>query len=199
MIAGPTKCGKSTFTAQFLKHLEEMVHTPVHEVIYCAPKTSYPDLSECPVPVRYLDFIPDAEMFQDRTPRLLILDDMMRECNEHVVDLFTKNAHHLSVSVIFICQNIFHRGKYHREISLNSDMIVAYKCPRDKRQIASLSSQIAPGNTAYINEIFEEATKDPYGYLLLDLTQTTPEILRYRTNIFPDNDNVIFVPKNACV
>jgi len=174
-----------------------MINTDISEIFYCAPESSYPDLSESQIPVRYLDWLPKAEMFADKKNRLVIIDDMMRESDESVVDLFTKHSHHLSASVIFICQNIFHRGKGQRDISLNSHYIVAFKSPRDRTQISSLARQISPGNTAYINEIFEDATKNPYGYLLLDLTQTTPDHLRYRTNIFPDDKpNFIYVPKN---
>lgn len=187
IIAGPTSCGKSTFTTRFLKYLDEMVDKPISEVIYCAPEKSYPDLAECGTPVRYLDWLPNAEMFGDKKNRLVIIDDMMRESDEGVVDLFTKHSHHLSVSVIFICQNIFHKGKGQRDISLNSHYIVAYKSPRDRGQFAILARQICPGNTQYANETFADATKNPYGYLLLDLTQTTPDHLRYRTNIFPDD------------
>lgn len=177
-----------------------MVDTPICEVIYCAPESSYPDLSECSTPVRYLDCLPNADMLADKKHRLIIIDDMMRESDERVVDLFTKFSHHLSASVVFICQNIFHKGKGQRDISLNSHYIVAHKSPRDRTQISSLARQIAPGNTAYISEIFEDATREPYGYLLLDLTQTTPEHLRYRTKIFPDDpQNIIYVPKNYTV
>lgn len=197
LMAGPTQSGKSTFTVRLLKYLDEIVDGPIKEIIYCAPKSSYPKLLECIVPVKFLDFIPPAEMFQDKKPRILIIDDMMTECNEDVVNLFTKNSHHLGISVIFICQNIFHRGKFHREISLNSHIIIAFNNPRDRRQISSLACQIYPKKPPYITEIFEDATKEPYGYLLMDLTQTTPEHLRYRTKIFPDDKpaNVIYVPK----
>lgn len=198
MIAGPTSSGKSTFTTRFLKYLNEVTDTIFHEVVYCAPESSYPDLRGCKTSVKFVNSIPDVEMFADKEPRLIVLDDYMREMNERVVDLFTKESHHLGLSVIFITQNIFHRGKGMRDISLNCHYIVAYKSPRDRGQISSLARQICPGNTKYISEIFDDATRVPYGYLVLDLTQTTPDHLRYRTNIFPDDNPpyVVYVPKN---
>lgn len=198
MLAGPTSCGKSCFTASFLKHLNELVDTIITEVVYCAPECSYPDLLECAVPVRYLDYIPDTSLFSDRRPRLIIIDDMMRESNDNIVDLFTKFSHHLSLSAIFTTQNIFHQIKGMRDISLNAHYIVAYKSPRDRVQFSTLARQICPGNTRYVIEAFEDATNVPYGYLVMDLTQTTPDHLRYRTNIFPDDNphNIIYVPKN---
>lgn len=201
MLAGPTSCGKSFFTTRFLKHLDELVNTRFVQVVYCAPEASYPDLSECTVPVRFLDCIPDSAMFEDKKPRLVIIDDLMRECNEQVVDLFTKHSHHLGLSVIFITQNIFHKGKGMRDISLNAHYIIAYKSPRDRGQFSALARQICPGNIQYANEIFADATNVPYGYLVMDLTQTTPDHLRYRTNIFPDDkpSNIVYVPKNLVI
>lgn len=176
-----------------------MVDTPIHEVIYCAPESSYPDLTGCSTSVRYLEGVPSVELFDDKKPRLVVIDDLMREsANENVVDFFTKHSHHLCVSVIFICQNIFHKGKGQRDISLNSHYIVAYKNPRDRVQFSTLARQICPQNLSYMKEIFEDATSVPYGYLVMDLTQTTPDHMRNRTNIFPmDNPaNIIYVPKN---
>lgn len=198
IIGGPTSSGKSTFTMRFLKYIDKMVDTPICEVIYCAPESSYPDISDCKVRIKLQDFLPSSEMFLDKKPRLLIIDDMMREFNGSVVDLFTKQSHHLGMSVIFITQNIFHKGKGMRDISLNSHYIVAYKSPRDRSQFSYLARQICPENTPYLNEAFEDATSVSYGYLVMDLTQTTPDHLRYRTNIFPDDNpsNVVYVPKS---
>ena len=198
MLAGPTSCGKSSFTSRFLKHLKDVVDANIAEIVYCAPEYSYPDLSECRVPVRFLDYIPNGEMFVDKKPRLIVIDDMMRESNDEVVDLFTKLSHHVGLSVLFTTQNIFHKNKGMRDMSLNSHYIVAFKSPRDRGQFSTLARQICPENTKYIKEAFEDSTSVPYGYLVMDLTQTTPDHLRYRTNIFPDDNpaNVVYVPKN---
>ena len=44
-------------------------------------------------------------------------------------------------------------------------------------------------------EAFHDATASPYGYLLVNLKQDTPEILRLRTNIFPEEQETVYVPK----
>lgn len=200
MVAGPSSCGKSSYTTRFLKHLDKVTDTDFFEIVYCAPEASYPDLSECKTPVKFMDCIPDVEMFSDKKPRIIILDDMMSQAagDERVSEIFTRHSHHLGLSTIFITQNIFHKGKSMRDISLNCHFIVAFKSPRDRGQISVLARQISPGNTKYISEIFEDATRVPYGYLVMDLTQATPDHLRYRTNMFPDDSppNVVYVPKN---
>ena len=59
--------------------------------------------------------------------KLLILDDLMRESSSNVIlDLFTKGSHHKNISVIFITQNVFHKGKAQRDISLNTKYLMLY-------------------------------------------------------------------------
>ncbi len=201
LVSGPTGSGKSTFVSKFLKYLDQMVDTHIHEIVYCAPENSYPDLTQCITPIRYLDGLPDQTLFSDKLPRLVVIDDLQRQSDASVVDLFTTNSHHLSVSVMFICQNIFYKGKGQRDISLNAHYIVSYKNPRDRVQFSTLARQVCPQNSAYMKEIFEDATSVPYGYLVMDLTQTTPDHLRYRTKIFPEDEpsNVIYVQKGYIV
>lgn len=79
MICGPTSSGKSSFTTRFLKHLNDVTDTVFSEIVYCAPESSYPDVTGCKIPVKFMDCIPDVNMFTDKKPRLIILDDMMRE------------------------------------------------------------------------------------------------------------------------
>ncbi|KAF4530492.1 hypothetical protein B566_EDAN018468 [Ephemera danica] len=51
-----------------------------------------------------------------------------------------------------------------------------------------------PSNPKFVQEAFQDATKNPYGYLLIDLKQETPELYRYRADIFNKNPT-IYVPK----
>ena len=68
------------------------------------------------------------------------------------------------------------------------------KNPADKLQIQTLECQLFPGS-GYFMEAYEDATQKPFGYLLVDLAQTTPENLRLRTNIFPPERTVVYVKK----
>lgn len=196
IIAGPTSSGKSHFIKQFLREKSRLINNYIDEVVYCIPEGQVVD-SEIPYNKLY-EGIPNVEMFKDLKPRLVILDDLMREADGSVVDLFTKGSHHYNLSVIFVTQNIFNQGKGCRDISLNAHYIVCFKNPRDKQQILHLSKQIHPENPKYIQEAYNDATSKPFGYLLFDLRQTTPDIIRYRTSIFQTDEpsNIIYVPKN---
>lgn len=126
----------------------------------------------------------------DSRPKLVIIDDLMRESSSGgaIVNLFTKCSHHNNLSVIFITQNIFHQGKGQRDISLNSQYIVVFRNLRDRSQIQHLSRQVCTENPRVLQEAYYDATSRPYGYLLLDLKQDTPDNIRFRTSIFPDDE-----------
>lgn len=196
IIAGPTSSGKSWFIKRLLKEMKLLINGNIDEIIYCIPEGQAvdPEMTYS----RLYEGIPDVNMFTDLKPRLVILDDLMREANGSVVDLFTKGSHHYNLSVIFVTQNVFNQGKGRRDISLNAHYIICFKNPRDKQQILHLSKQVSPENPKYIQEAYNDATSMAYGYLLFDLRQTTPDILRYRTNIFQSDTppNIVYVPKN---
>ena len=53
-----------------------------------------------------------------------------------------------------------------------------------------------PGRGAFVQEAFADATASPYGYLLIDLKQNTPDDMRLRTSVLPDDAHQwVYVPK----
>ena len=130
--------------------------------------------------------------------KLLVLDDLMRESSscDVILDLFTKGSHHKNISVIFITQNIFHKGKSQRDISLNTKYLVIFKNPRDRAQIQHLARQVYPEDPRFLQEAYIDATRSPHSYLFLDLSQDTSDEFRVRGCIFPtDAVNYVYVPK----
>jgi len=56
-----------------------------------------------------------------------------------------------------------------------------------------LASQAYPDDSVGLYNDSLDATKEAYGYLLLDLTQNTNDGLRFRTHIFPDEEHALLV------
>ena len=132
-------------------------------------------------------------------PGILVLDDLMRNCSddEHVLDLFTKVSHHCDVTCIYLTQNLFPPGKFSRSISLNAHYIMAFNNPCDTLGFRTLAQQAFAGNVPYVWESFQDATSQPFGYLVFDLHPRTPNIQRLRTRILPATHSypVIYVNK----
>ena len=59
------------------------------------------------------------EVFDERQPSLIVVDDHMSHINQLVADIFTKISHHRNISVLHLTQNLFDKHKFARTISLN--------------------------------------------------------------------------------
>ena len=91
----------------------------------------YHGMQEAIPNITFVEGVPNnLEVTLDPSVRnLIVLDDMMHQLsrNPRITDLFTKGSHHLNLSVNFIVQNIFYKGKELRDISLNCHYLVIFK------------------------------------------------------------------------
>ena len=84
--------------------------------------------------------------------------------------------------MLYLLQNLYPKTKDSRTISLNSQYMVVFKNPRYASK--------------FVQEAFKDATSVRYGYLLADRKQDTPEDMRLRTTIFPDDGvQYVYLPK----
>ncbi|KAF4526817.1 hypothetical protein B566_EDAN015144 [Ephemera danica] len=141
-------------------------------------------------PIRFFEGLPNLNEIAPEAnapARIIIIYDFMRESSHKVVDIFSKGSHHRNLSVMFKTQNIFHQSKGSRDMSLNAHYIVMFKNPR----------QVYPENPKFLQETFTDATSKHHSYLLFDMKQMTPEAFRFRTDIFPNESNAVYVPLNG--
>ena len=195
IVAGPTGCGKTTFVARLLRNASAMIDPPPERITwyYGEWQSAYENLD---VPNMRLEEGRPTSFDTDGKRGLVVLDDLMAETDGRVTNLFTKKSHHSDTSVIYLVQNLFPKNKESRTISLNSQYMVVFKNPRDASQLANLARQMYPGRGVFVQEAFADATASPYGYLLIDLKQNTPDDLRLRTSILPDDAHqFVYVPK----
>ena len=59
-----------------------------------------------------------------------------------------------------------------------------------------LARQVYPENSTSLYKSYLNATRRPYGYIILDLSQDSNDNLRFRTNIFPTDPPppIIYAP-----
>jgi hypothetical protein len=194
ILAGPTGCGKTLFTFNFIKEANKMIHPPPENIVYCYGEYQ-PIFNNYPY-VTFNEGLPHIDQFDGKQPTLLIIDDLMSETNDSVSNLFTKVSHHRNVSIMYLSQNLFYKSKQNRTMTLNAHYIVLFKNPRDANQVATLARQMYPGKSKFLVEAFKDATEKAYGYLLIDLKPDTEEKIRVRTNIFPaDERHYVYVPR----
>ena len=125
LIAGPTHAGKTFVFEQILEH--HLIQPSISRVIYVfgehAPnladlKHLYPTIEYVQGMKNFLDILPTIEADERN---LVVLDEQMSEAGKlETSKLFTNGSHHRNITVVYIVQNVFDKGKVHRTISLNS-------------------------------------------------------------------------------
>ena len=122
----------------------------------------------------------DDDFFDPGMNNMLVLDDLFSEAgkDKRITDLFTEGSHHRSLSVISINQNLF--GNKDPTQRRNCHYLVVFNNPVDKLSLMTLSRQMYPGKSDKFMTANAKATKQPYGYLVVDLKPFTPEDQRLR-------------------
>ena len=187
VVAGPSSSSKTQFVFRLIRHADRLVDPPPEKIVYCYGEFQ-PSFLEFSQVVEFHEGLPDVGSFDGRSRVLLIIDDLMNEADQNMCNLFTKLSHHRNVSVVFVTQKLFHRNRHVRTMNLNTHYVDLFKNPRDAGQVAIMARQMYPRKSNFVVEAFRDATREPYGYLLIDLKPETSDRYRFRTNIFPDDE-----------
>lgn len=141
--------------------------------------------------------LPDDFSEYIREGSFLVFDDLMDDVTRstQVVDLVTRKFQHIGVSWCIVLQNAFHSASQRLSITRAATHIVIFNSPLDKTVPRILASRIMGEERKVFLSIFQEATKHPYGYLLCDGSQSTPDHLRLRTDIFNGTQIIYYVEK----
>jgi hypothetical protein len=191
MIAGPTGSGKSIFVRRYVHNIKHMMTSKPARILWCYGE--YQTLYGTVEGIEFQQGLPDLDNLDPREKHFIILDDLMDETDQRVASLFTKKSHHKNISVMYIVQNLFHRGKHQRTISRNAHYMVLFKNLTDVSQVMALPHEMYHRRTQLFLEAFARATARPHGYMVIDMKQNTPDILRLRTFIFPGEEQKAYV------
>ena len=202
MLAGPSQSGKSTLLAKILEDNQNMITPPPTKIVYCYARWSdgFNKLKTITPQIIFHAGLPDIDQFTVHENNVIVLDDLMSQVEKDtsMLELFTTDSHHANISVFLITQNLFSQGKYSRTISLNCQYLFIHNNPRDKAQIYALARQMYPTNPQFLIECYEDATSQEYGYLLMDLTQSTDNKHRIQSAITSGDTRIIYEPKKSC-
>ena len=197
MIAGMTGSRKTAWVRSLLQQATEAIYLPAEGIVWCYSQWQ-PAYTEMLVAMPHIEFVKGIPTtlkqysYLDVNKLILILfDDQMIDSSKdrRIVNLFTRGSRHRNLSVHYIVQNLFHRGKGSNSISLNSHYLVLFRNRRDKLQILTLAKQMYPGQTDFVLSQYEEAVKRLFGYLLINLKTTTQDNCRLRTNVLPSEES----------
>ena len=200
-IVGPSFSGKTVFVKKLLNNAMAMIDPPPQKIVwfYGEYQDEYTAMRNTIPNIEFYENLPsDFYQFTEKTrPTLFVIDDLMDAASndKKVSSLFYKGSHHHNASILYISQNLYQKGRESRTISLNTQYYCLFKNCRDKIQINCLGRQMYPGQGKFFQEAYNDATREKYGYLFVDLKPDTPDSYRLRTNIFPGETQYAYLPK----
>lgn len=194
-VSGQSSSGKTVWTKRLLGCRDEMFDVPPKHVkyFYGVWQDAFEEMTD--YNVEFIHGLPanieDHSGGKEHT--LWVIDDLMSDVmkNKEMEELFTRGSHHYNISVIFIVQNLFAQGKSSRSISLNTHVNVLFNNPRDVQQITRFGSQI--GMSKLLRAAYKDATSTAYGYIVVDLSPSNHTDFKVFTNIFPDEDRIVYL------
>ena len=200
-LAGGRRTGKTHFTKSLLEHNRNFISPLIETIIWFHGASQQHILNELVEKVKssgqHIEFfqgLPQDKTIQELLvnfsgQKLIVLDDLMETaCNRADVAALFTHGRHENVSVIFLTQNFFHKSKYARDISLNTDYAVLFKSTRDPSTVTHLGQQM--NNAKFLKQAYRSATINPFSHLFIDMRSDTPEQLRYRSNVLGETQMV---------
>lgn len=194
LIAGPSGSGKTKLVSKLLLNAENVFSPPPEAITYCYGiyQPEYDRLqilSKLPISF-HNGFTKEVyETVPDNS--IVVIDDLAHEGKTDLLtDAFVKGSHHRNLTLILVVHNIFQKNL--RTISLNTHYYFLFKNVRDVTQIRILGTQLGIGGRT-MADIYKEATSQPYGYLFIDCRANTPDVLRFRSDIFKSPITVFVV------
>jgi len=196
LLAGPSGSGKTFTIKEILQNKNEIFHNG-HQiknvvVFYASWQSIYTDLQANQLVSRWINKMPTndeyvqiVEPYKNAGGSIVIIDDFMSEIGKDLVDIVTVSARHNNASTFILLQSLFPIARMARQISLNVKYMYIFKNPRENAQFSHLIRQVLPQDNRWMQQAYAEATKNPYSYVMLDMTQECPDKIRFRSSILP--------------
>ena len=174
-VSGPSRCGKTVFVAKLIENIQSFAKQPPSMILYVYKvwQDKYDEMRLLGV-----NFMEDNENIVEKIkstangqPIMVIFDDLIGSNSlQNIANMFTVDARHLNISMVFLTQRLFVNDEYFRQISQNSDYFCLFKNPRNSSEIRNLAQQMTPRNMVLV-DIYQDATTKPFSYLFINLTQ----------------------------
>lgn len=203
IVSGASGSGKTMWLHRLLREANDLISEPPDRIVLCYGIFQ-------PIYEAMMNDLPNIHLiegcdqksleqqgvFDASVKTVLILDDLHQEMagNELLSKLFCKFSHHANSMVIFVTQNLYHKGSAMRDTTTNCHYLICLAQPRDKSIMSCLARQMFPGRAPYMLSAYEQATEEPHGYLIIDALPGTPSNLRLRSGIFADEQDAAWLP-----
>ena len=138
-----------------------------------------------------------SQLFDDKLPKLVIMDDLMRQIfnNSQMLDLFTTLSRHNSISLVFSTQNYFDTGSS-KTIVRQCNSKVIFDNTMDKVLTRNIGSELVPRQPDFLNNCFDSLRHyfedEKFPYIVVDgQSHKHMKNLLFRSRIFPNEHDKI--------
>ena len=195
IISGPSGVGKTSLLIKIIKNSERMFEIPPMQIYYFYSiwQKKFDEIkSNNVIFINSLPNSTDIEGMDSSSHKLIIIDDMQISAmnDPFIANLFSRDSHHRNITVFLILQNLYHQGKYSRDIALNAHYLIIFRNPRDQIQLKTLGRQI--GSSMKLMKSYEDATSEKFGYLLIDMSPASNPMYMFRSHILPSEYTIIY-------
>ena len=186
-LVGSSGSGKTNFSLQIIRHAHHLFDQLPSKIVIVFKE--FQDIynkfnNYIPTELYNEDEIDFEEITKQNNENLLIIcDDLYYSKKiDEVAEHFLIKGRHRNTSWLVLTQSIFNHPAL-KNISRNSSHITLFKSVR-LNEPHIFFSQLRPGSSKILQDIYRKATENPYSYLDIDLSQTCPDKYRYKTNLF---------------
>lgn len=204
ILAGASRSGKSTLALKIALERKNVFRDPPERVIYFYKQFQniFMQAKKKDAAIKFLGSKAELDLALENNndvSTLLIIDDFLTEAstkeNTYITEYFINRSHHEKLTILFLSQLIF--PKNGRAWSLNASHLVLFKTFHEG-QLSYYFRNLNPKKVNFFLDAYKFCTSHKtYGHLFLSLDPTTPDKIRYRSNIIPSEGTVIFIPKDG--
>ena len=143
-VSGPSRCGKTFFVSDIIENIRGFAKQPPSVIIYVYTvwQSKFDEMRSM---IDYFvqddgDISEKVKKIANGKPTLVVFDDLINSKSlSGIAKLFTVDARHMNLSLIFLSQRLFVNDEYFRQISQNSDYFAIFKNPRNLMEIRNLA------------------------------------------------------------
>lgn len=161
----------------------------------------YDDVERSGANVSFVQGLPsrsDIESWAENESHLVLLVDDLYHLMIHsrdILDLFVLLCHHLTVTVIISCHNIFMNSKYAKTMTTNLHYILLFKL-QNRLQLSTLGTQLFchSKKAKHFVQVYDAVMEtDQFSPLVIDLSpQSRHSDYKLRSNILPGELPIIY-------
>lgn len=195
-IFGPTRSGKTHVTCEMIKQRDKLFDKKFFKVVYLYTywQNLYEELSKD----EDIIFTTDVEEIDKHTgtgaPILFVWDDQILNIMSSprvLQEIITQKSHHMNLALIVLSQSLFIERQ--RLSLLNIDYALLLKFSRDRNMVYTWLRQSDSSLAKQLFQVYRQVTDSkPYSHFFVSFHNSDPDIIRYRSSVFPSSDLILF-------